>query len=82
MSTINQPSGQSLSIMPPPTFVPKGDDPELFWPATAAQARENKPRANRGFMMADEALGESTYSYPIPDVSIDYFRPSKGLAGQ
>jgi len=58
MSKIHHPSGRSLSDMPPPTFVSKRDDPGLFWPATAARARENKPRAIRTFMTAGEALGE------------------------
>ncbi len=58
MSTIDHPSGGSLSDMPPPTFVFKRDDPGLLWPVTAAQGRESKRRAIRGFMTADEALGK------------------------
>ena len=59
MSTIEHPSGLSLSIMPPPIMKPVLDQPGAYKVATAAEARENKKEAISAFSSADEALGSS-----------------------
>ena len=57
MSTINHPSGLSVSIQPSPTFMPTPEGNGLFKVATASQARENKRRAIAPLKSADDALG-------------------------